>query len=40
LWRNLLTDTRPESRRQLALVALQPRLPQNWPERRPARPVV
>jgi hypothetical protein len=38
-WRNLLTDTRPESRRQLALVALQPRLPHDWPERRPARPV-
>jgi hypothetical protein len=40
LWRNLLTDTRPESQRQLALVALQPRLPDDWPERRPPRPVL
>jgi hypothetical protein len=35
LWRTLLTDTRPESRRQLALVALQPGLARDWPRRRP-----
>jgi hypothetical protein len=39
LWYGLLTDTRPESRRQLALVALQPGLARDWPQRRPARPV-
>jgi hypothetical protein len=39
LWHGILTDTRPESRRQLALVALQPGLPRDWPPRRPARPV-
>ncbi len=39
LWHGILTDTRPESRRQLALVALQPGLPRDWPQRRPARPV-
>jgi hypothetical protein len=38
LWHGILTDTRPESRRQLALVALQPGLPRDWPQRRPARP--
>lgn len=36
LWHGILTDTRPESRRQLALVALQPGLPRDWPQRRPA----
>jgi len=39
LWHGILTDTRPESRRQLVLVALQPGLPRDWPQRRPARPV-
>lgn len=39
LWHGLLTDTRPESRRQLALVALQPGLVRDWPQRRPAHPV-
>ncbi len=38
LWRGILTDTRPESRRQLALVALQPGLAREWPPRRPAHP--
>jgi hypothetical protein len=36
IWHGILTDTRPESRRQLALVALQPGLPRDWPPRRPA----
>jgi hypothetical protein len=39
LWHGLLTDTRPESRRRLALVALQPGLARDWPQRRPAHPV-
>ena len=39
LWHGLLTDTRPESRRQLALVALQPGLVRDWPQRRSAHPV-
>jgi hypothetical protein len=39
LWHGLLTDTRPESRRQLALIALQPGLVRDWPQRRPAHPV-
>ena len=38
LWHGILTATRPESRRQLALVALQPGLARDWPQRRPARP--
>jgi hypothetical protein len=38
LWQGILTDTRPESRRQLALIALQPGLPRDWPPRRPAHP--
>ena len=38
LWHGILTDTRPESRRQLALVALQPGLAHDWPQRRPAHP--
>ena len=38
LWHGILTDTRPESRRQLALVALQPGLARDWPQRRPAHP--
>jgi hypothetical protein len=39
LWHGMLTDTRPESRRQLALIALQPGLARDWPQRRPAHPV-
>lgn len=38
LWHGILTDTRPESRRQLTLVALQPGLSRDWPQRRPAHP--
>ena len=38
LWHGILTDTRPEARRALALVALQPGLPRDWPQRRPAHP--
>jgi hypothetical protein len=34
IWTELLTDTRPEARQQLALVALQPGLARDWPERR------
>ncbi len=33
LWTELLTETRPEARRQLLLVALQPRLESDWPNR-------
>jgi hypothetical protein len=40
LWHGILTDTRPESRRALALVALQPGLTREWPQRRPAHPAV
>ena len=40
VWRSLLTDRRPESRRQLVLVALQPGLDRDWPQRRPAHPVI
>jgi hypothetical protein len=35
LWSRLLTDVRPEARRQLALIALQPGLAREWPRRRP-----
>ncbi len=38
LWHGILTDTRPESRRQLTLVALQPGVARDWPQRRPAHP--
>ena len=38
LWHGILTDTRPESRRALTLVALQPGLAREWPQRRPAHP--
>lgn len=31
LWRSLLTETRPEARRQLLLIAMQPRLPTHAP---------
>ena len=34
LWVDLLTEMRPEARRQLVLVALQPRLTSEWPNRR------
>src|SRR5690606_20405481 len=36
LWRQLLVETRPEARRQLVLVALQPPLPSAQTIRRPA----
>jgi len=36
LWRELLIETRPEARRQLVLVALQPPLPSGRAFRRPA----
>jgi hypothetical protein len=39
LWERLLTDLRPEAQRQLALVALQPGVTREWPQRRPAQPV-
>jgi len=34
LWGELLTETRPEGRRYLALVALQPGVGRDWPARR------
>jgi hypothetical protein len=34
LWTELLRETRPEARQQLALIALQPWLEQEWPRRR------
>ena len=37
LWSELLTDPRPEMRQQLALIALQPGLPRDWPVRRASR---
>jgi hypothetical protein len=40
VWHSLLTETRPEARRHLALVALQPGLTRDWPRRRPAHPAV
>jgi hypothetical protein len=40
VWRRLLTDTRPESRRQLSLIALQPRLEREWPQRRAPHPAL
>ena len=36
LWTELLTETRPETRRQLALIALQPGIEQEWPFKRSA----
>jgi hypothetical protein len=39
LWHGILTDMRPESRRQFALVALQPGVVRDWPQRRSAHPV-
>jgi hypothetical protein len=38
LWPPLLLDMRPESRRQLALIALQLGLKNEWPRRRAAHP--
>jgi hypothetical protein len=37
LWSQLLTETRPEARQQLALIALQPGLEHDWPGRRTPR---
>jgi hypothetical protein len=34
-WQGLLTATRPELRRQLTLMALQPGITLDWPQRRP-----
>jgi hypothetical protein len=34
-WHGLLTATRPELRRQLTLMALQPGVAVDWPSRRP-----
>jgi hypothetical protein len=34
-WQGLLTATRPEVRRQLTLMALQPGISLDWPQRRP-----
>ena len=39
LWPKLLTDVRPESRRHLSLIALQPGLTREWPRRRAPQPV-
>jgi hypothetical protein len=40
LWQWLLRATQPESRQQLTLLALQPGIERDWPQRRPAQPVV
>ena len=37
-WHQLFTATRPELRRQLTLMALQPCLASGWPQRRPPQP--
>jgi len=39
-WQQLFTTTRPELRRQLTLMALQPSLAAGWPQRRPPQPAV
>ena len=39
-WQRLFTTTRPELRRQLTLMALQPSLVAGWPQRRPPQPAV
>jgi hypothetical protein len=39
LWHWLLSATQPEARAQLTLVALQPGIERDWPQRRSARPV-
>ncbi len=36
LWSQLLAETRPEGRQQLALIALQPGIDKEWPARRAA----
>jgi hypothetical protein len=38
-WQLLFTTTRPELKRQLTLMALQPSLASGWPPRRPPQPV-
>jgi hypothetical protein len=38
-WAGVLTATRPEVRRQLMLMALQPRVVIEWPRRRPAQSI-
>jgi hypothetical protein len=37
-WHGLITAKRPELRRQLMLMALQPRVAVAWPQRRPPQP--
>jgi hypothetical protein len=37
-WHGLFSATRPESRRQLTLMALQPGISLDWPQRRPPQP--
>lgn len=37
-WPGIFTATRPELRRQLMLMALQPRVALEWPRRRPPQP--
>ena len=37
-WQQLFTAMRPELRRQLTLMALQPSLAADWPQRRPPQP--
>jgi hypothetical protein len=39
-WQQLFTTMRPELRRQLTLMALQPSLAAGWPPRRPPRPAL
>jgi hypothetical protein len=38
-WHGLFTATRPELRRQLTLMALQPGIAVGWPQRRPPQPI-
>jgi hypothetical protein len=37
IWSELLSETRPEARQHLALIALQPGLGRDWPRRRASR---
>ncbi|HZL93711.1 MAG TPA: hypothetical protein VFB99_08705, partial [Vicinamibacterales bacterium] len=39
LWQSLLRATQPEARQQLTLLALQPGIERDWPQRRPPQPV-
>ena len=39
-WQQLFTAVRPELRRQLTLMALQPSLAAGWPQRRPPQPAL